>query len=61
MISKAFIEVEDESDASMQISSLTSTIPNVIPIIDVDSDSDTPSHAWIRLNGIVMYETDKCS
>lgn len=54
------IEVKDESDISKQTTLLNSTIPNVIPI-DEDNDSDTPSHAWIRLNGITLYEIDKYS
>ena len=54
------VEVEDASDANKQTISLNNTICETIPI-NVDDDSDTLSDAWLRLNGITLYETDKYS
>ena len=54
------VEVEDASDANKQTISLNNTICETIPI-NVDDDSDTLSDAWLKLNGITLYETDKYS
>ena len=47
-------------DTIEQNTSLNSAIPTKIPI-NLDNVSDTPSHAWIKLNGITLYDIDKYS
>ena len=52
------IEVKDQ-EKFQQSTSLSTTLPDAILI--VDDDVETPSQAWLKFNGITLYEIDKYS